>query len=389
MTPDYQPSRQTKKAIAKIAKAKRLVSATNRPALEDLCNHMDGLGRSLKTTAPYTRVLQMLDAFTHGKPYLEVKPEDLRGFMASIRSPKIRTNRTNGDCLKAALNHLWVIQTGDPLPENAPLRRAVARPAVQKRLRTLHIIGDEDLRALLDAAAEPPSQFRNTDWTIEVQAFVQHLRYGGWRIEEDLSLNPGDVQLDGRDAAWVGLREEAPLLGQGDHKTGVRRIYVAEGIPALRAWLDVHPCQGEPSAPLWTSFPSMFRGKPVRRLTTDSVDTLWDRLVERSGIAASKPADFNLTSHLWRHTCATAKAKLGWNEAQLRAYFGWSDESDEPAEYVHLAAADMRARVREDHGLDSAGLTKPAADDFRTMVAQEVARVLAGRLDAPTLTPRP
>jgi integrase len=381
MTIEYQPSRQNKKALAKIAKAKRLVSATNRPSLDALCDHLDGLGRSPKTAAPYARLLQMLDAHVGAKPFAEVKPDELRSFMASIRSPKVRTNRTNGDSLKAALNHLQVIQTGNPIPEGDPLRRAIARPQVQKRMRTLHILSDETMRALLDAAAEPPSQFRNTDWTIEVQAFVQHLRFGGWRIEEDLSLNGPDVQLDGLDAAWVTLREEAPLLGQGDHKTGARRIYIAEGIPALRAWMDVHPTHAAPGDPLWTSFPSMFQGKPVRRLTTDSVDALWDRLVARSGIAESMPSDFNLTSHLWRHTCATAKAKLGWNEAQLRAYFGWSDESDEPAAYVHLAAADMRARVREDHGLDSAGIAKPVVEDFRTMVAQEVARVLAGRLD--------
>jgi hypothetical protein len=42
-------------------------------------------------------------------------------------------------------------------------------------------------------------------------------------------------------------------------------------------------------------------------------------------------------------------------EAELRAYFGWEEESKMPARYVHLALGDMRNRVRRDAGVDSSG----------------------------------
>jgi integrase/recombinase XerD len=64
----------------------------------------------------------------------------------------------------------------------------------------------------------------------------------------------------------------------------------------------------------------------------------------RSGSSSSAPAKIaklpkELHPHLFRHTAATERARLGWNEAQMRAYFGWSKSTDMPSRYVHLAGA--------------------------------------------------
>lgn len=71
-----------------------------------------------------------------------------------------------------------------------------------------------------------------------------------------------------------------------------------------------------------------------------------------SGLLATRSEPRPLRAHDFWHTCATRKARLGWNESQLRRYFGWSPGSDMPSRYVHLALGDMREQVRRDAGVD-------------------------------------
>jgi hypothetical protein len=54
--------------------------------------------------------------------------------------------------------------------------------------------------------------------------------------------------------------------------------------------------------------------------------------------------------HLLRHTRATEAARSGWNEEQMRKFFGWAPGSPMPSTYTHLTAEDMRERVLKDRG---------------------------------------
>ncbi len=364
-----------RKALGKIAAALNRTSPANRVVLERLRDHMAALGRSPKTTAPYVQLLQRLDAFTKGHALLELQPEQVRLFLQEIRSPQPRTNRTYAMAMRASLSHLSDIFRDGPLPQGHPLRRAAVLPKTPKRKAyTAPVLEDDELRRVLAAALDAPVQYRRWFWTERVQALVQVCRYGGFRISEALSLNVGDVGVDAG-GAYIRLREEAPLLGEGDHKTGPRRVYVAEGLGSIGAWLSVHPRGSAPGAPLFTSFDD--RTGSVRQ-GYDSCVSVLGRLCRVSGVKSRMPSDFRLHWHLFRHTCATMKVRMfGWGEAELRAYFGWSDESKEPATYVHLRDEDIRARVRRDHGLDEAGLVSRAEVGVRDLDARVAAAVAA------------
>jgi len=377
---DRPQTPHNRKAIEKIRRAIARCSIRNRPFLDGLRDHMSQLGRSPKTAAPYVMLLQRLDAFTGGTSLLELQPPQVRAFLTSIASPRPRTNLTYASTLRAALSHLHDVFKDGPLPTNHPLRRAAPLPKVPKsRLEDLPIIEDSDLRLLLEAAQDAPPQYRRVYWTERVQSLIQVCRFGGFRIAEALSLNLGDAVFDEGGAA-LRLREEAPILGEGDHKTGPRKVYVVEGLPVLRAWMSVHPCAGDASAPL---FPSFADSTGRRRMGYDSCLSVLDRLEKRSGILDGKPSDFRLHWHLFRHTCATMKVRrFNWGVIELCPYFGWSPESTEPWDYVHYRFDDLRARVRRDHGLDAAGIVRPADVGIQPaaldrLVEEKVAAALA------------
>jgi integrase len=120
-------------------------------------------------------------------------------------------------------------------------------------------------------------------------------------------------------------------------------VYVIDSVPALRIWLAIHPHRGDPNAFVWPS-----RNDPYEPVEPASVNRLLTRLCKRAKVAERKPHDY-------RHTRATRAARANWNESKMRHYFGWAEDSDMPAWYIHLANADLEAQVRADAKADAVG----------------------------------
>lgn len=57
-----------------------------------------------------------------------------------------------------------------------------------------------------------------------------------------------------------------------------------------------------------------------------------------------------LSCHDFRHTAVTEKARQGWTEAEMRAYFGWKRDSPMPSRYTHLSGRDMDDKMLERYG---------------------------------------
>lgn len=155
----------------------------------------------------------------------------------------------------------------------------------------------------------------------------------------------GSVQFD--DYGAVLTLPRGPGL-----KTEARRVRVFESVPYLHAFYEDHPFKDDPSAPL---FYSDSRRAPKARMTANA---LW-KFVHDAGEAVGLGK--SIKPHLFRHTAATERARLGWNEGHMRARFGWSRSSDMPAVYVHLAGLDYENMELERRGLLKEGTTtRPA-----------------------------
>ena len=125
-------------------------------------------------------------------------------------------------------------------------------------------------------------------------------------------------------------------------KTGVRSPLIVSSAPLLAQWLNNHPFKTDPDAPLW-----------VRQQCTKPLPVLYQALRKlihdyfvQAGITK------RVYPHLFRHSRATYVLASGlMTEAQAKAYFGWSPNSEQLATYAHLLASDANAAILRENNL--------------------------------------
>lgn len=216
----------------------------------------------------------------------------------------------------------WLRQTDDEPPEVKNLR---SKKTDGDAVPVDQLITRDDLAALLQVHPDAQEKAR-----------IAVLYDSGLRASEFCSLHISSVVFD-QYGAVITLPKGAPGL-----KTGSRRVRLFESVPYLQAWFEAHPNKKDPRAALWIS--TSHRAPGIRL----SSNALW-HFVFTTGVKAKLGKD--IWPHLFRHTAATERARLGWNEGQMRAFFGWAKDSDMPSVYVHLAGMDYENVELERRGL--------------------------------------
>jgi len=160
---------------------------------------------------------------------------------------------------------------------------------------------------------------------------VLHLLYeGGLRPNELLSLKKNDVEF---------VKEGARITVPEGTKTGARSILVIDSEPALASWLAVHPIKGD-SALL---FPSEYGNCNFRKMTVENLNKIVKRVAYDSGMTRKiKTYDF-------RHTAASRLASI-LTDAQMKAYFGWTQDSSMASTYINISGRDVDAPLLAAHG---------------------------------------
>lgn len=277
------------------------------------------------------------------KPFDEATRQDLNAYANARSGMRVyRSQDKSGKvtevvrtCVKsdATMDHHKVIirgfykwrNGGEDYPDC--VRHLKTRTAKKKGVITDRLITRDELQQLQRVAYEP-----------RLKALVSFMWEAGFRAGEIVALNVGSIAFD-----QYGAKVSIPTGAVG-LKTGARTVRVLpnESAPHMQAWLELHPFKTDPDAPL---FHGTSRRNPHGRMLPSSLYAVIQRLVKTAGIKRHiKPHDF-------RHTAATEKAKLGYTEAQLRHFFGWSRTSDMPSHYVHLAGADFERMMLEKHGI--------------------------------------
>ena len=117
-------------------------------------------------------------------------------------------------------------------------------------------------------------------------------------------------------------------------KTGTRQVPVLECVPALRAWLDVHPTG---KGKVWVGL-----RKPHEPLSYPRLYNLTTQTIDRAGLKRDKKKIL----HMFRHTRATELVRLGVRGQSLSKLMGWAKKSNMEAVYVHLSTDDVNDEVR-------------------------------------------
>lgn len=314
----------------------------------------------------WTRTVVMFDAHVAGKPLIAAETREYTSFLATLRDELApRSLVLVSTHLKTAWRDL---NNRDDLPRN--FRKAM-QISIPKDAPAGELVRDDEFRLLLEEANRLTGGAfgvpRSTTWV----ALLWVLWDAGLRIGEALGLLVSDVEFlpDGR--TLLHLRADGREL-----KTGPRVVPVFEATPALRALLSVHPHHMGASSPL---FLASRQRTASGRMHYKTVNTQLTKMANETGINERRTWLNNLTPHDFRHTCATRKARLGWQEDQMRKFFGWFQGSKMASYYVRLNYDDIARRVAQDVGIE-AGLPGPRAmEDVQAMVRRLVAEELARR----------
>lgn len=216
----------------------------------------------------------------------------------------------------------WLRGTDDYPAEVAGL--STSRPD-QDKIPVDELITPEDIAKLIQAHEDRRDK-----------AILAVLYESGLRSSEFCALNIRSVKFD-KYGAVLTLPKDAPKL-----KTGARRVRLIDSVTYLKSWYEHHPRKDEPEAPL---FFTRSRRAPGRRMSPNALWQFTQRAAKKAGLSK------HIYPHLFRHSAATERARAGFSEHELRAFFGWSRTSDMPSRYVHLAGLDYEQMLLKRRGL--------------------------------------
>jgi integrase len=190
----------------------------------------------------------------------------------------------------------------------------------------------------------------------------------GCRPHEILNIKLKDVVFK----TAAGNHQYAEVLVNG--KTGSRHIPLINSLPYLKDWLDEHPQQGNPNAPLICGYNKSLgrRIKPttMTKLYQSYKKGLFSKLASMKGeeqfhegniqqhTTISKEDKQKITELLkkpWnpyirRHSALTEKSTI-LKEHVLRQYAGWSGRSQMHLKYLHYFGNESSESILQAYGI--------------------------------------
>jgi len=161
----------------------------------------------------------------------------------------------------------------------------------------------------------------------------------GARIGEILALKIQDLDMEYTNGVRVTIQSEK---NSGHYLNRTIPLYTSYDY--LKKWLNNHPFRQEEDFEEYPLFTNVHQQKNSPRPRMEY------RVVLHQLKKAKKQADLSkpVNPHNFRHSRATYLAtKL--TEAELRKWFGWTRNSDQPGRYVHLANEDLENALTKIH----------------------------------------
>lgn len=284
----------------------------------------------LRQTCGKVRLIRALRALTRlgvllAKDFDQVDRDDVERLLSALlaRSPPYRASTMA--TTKAVLKRFLTFVSGPREFPNAPAPPCVAWMTVHLRTRDHRRLQRHDLLLPSEVTRAVATTHNPRD-----RALLCILWESGGRIGEI-----GNLQRKHITATHGGYHLD--LTG----KTGQRSILIVHSATALTEWLRHHP-DDDPEAPVWHHY--QYRAK-CEVIGYRTMSKIVKTAFERAGIAK------RVYPHIFRHSRATYVLATGlMNEAQAKAYFGWTPGSTILANYAHLLASDANnAILRENH----------------------------------------
>jgi integrase/ribosomal protein L37E len=289
--------------------------------VETFCRfHRDMLAESMGIVRlyKYLEVLRRLARRTK-KPLIKLSKNEIKEFVISIESDPKLSDWSKHD-FKLTLKKLFKWHKGNNKEYPAEVSWISTRVRDKHKLPE-ELLTEDEIKRMIEASHDPRDR-----------AFVQILYESGCRISEVLTLQLKNIKFDEYGAVIV-------VTG----KTGARRMRLIASVPALAAWIELHPFKDRSDAYLF-----------IRRKFGKEENPIPFRYEYAARIIKNLAKEVGITKrvhpHLFRHSRATSLAsKL--TEAQMKEYFGWVQASNMASIYVHMSGRDVDDAILKMYGV--------------------------------------
>ena len=268
-------------------------------------------GRVGKYLSDLKRASKLLE-----KPFRKADEGDIRRIVSIYERNEKYSPWSKRD-FKLALRkfYTWLRGTKEYPPEVAWMK---VHTKIRNAKTPEDMLTEEEVKRLIDFA-----------YTVQERAFISTLYESGCRIGEIIYLKIGHVKFDDYGAQ---------LFVNG--KTGFRRVRVVACVPYLLEWINKHPFRDDPEAFLWLN-------NRLKPFGYSGITQMLYRIAKRAGIKK------RVNPHNFRHSRATYLANF-LTEAQMKEFFGWTQDSKMAAVYVHLSGRDVDNALLKVYGLENA-----------------------------------
>jgi len=191
----------------------------------------------------------------------------------------------------------------------------------------------ENLTAdMLITEAEKNSLLRACGENLRDRAFIHTF--------SDLACRPGEILS--RQIKHVKFDDKGAVIVV-DGKTGPRPVRVIECVPDLASYIEKHPNNSDPEAPLWIAMDDKKFGEYW------SYAAMRKRLQRICDIAQIHK---RIWPNLFRHTGAT-KTGMFLTESLQKKRYGWSSNSNMPGRYEHMMNSDVEEAIFKHYGISN------------------------------------
>ena len=300
----------------------RRVSLHNRLKILKFLDYQETQGVGIARRIKYVFNLARLTSMLGGKAFEKAARSDLE---AAIREHGRLGLSEESDTTFRVMVKRFYRWLKDPNDEEYPPEVRWLKGTVKANRNHLpeELLTQDEVMALIKAA-------RST----RDRAFIAMLYDSGGRIGEVLSLQRKNILFDEHGAVAIV-----------EGKTGQRRDRLILSLPFLAEWLNDHPDK-RPDAPLWIHQRQGCHQRGIVPMDYASARKLLMRVRDTADIKK------RVNPHAFRHARATHLANI-LTEAQMKEYFGWTQDSKMAARYVHLSGRDVDGAILRAHGLQS------------------------------------
>jgi site-specific recombinase XerD len=291
--------------------------------LFDMRNANNGL--SVRSREAYMRAWFLFSRYIGNKEFRKMTRDDIDKFFYDFRQGKL--SKKNKPLSVASVN-LHMVSIKKLYGMLYPNQRGY--PKVVQHLR-IPPYSEAGISKLQKEDLLTPREIERMVHAVDItqwKALIKVCFESGFRLSELLSMTIDSVNFN----------ENEAVVRINTSKTKLRTVLLIDSLPELKAWMQEHPLNNDPKAPLWYS-------NRNKVMSTRNVQYILKQAAKKAGI------NKRVFPHLLRHSIITWRKKMGMVREELCMFAGWSEKTKMDSHYSHFNVDDMLNRQRRQSGL--------------------------------------